>query len=89
MVLALRFQRAAREGKDGNGRGWNIMCNMAECKYEGEGISLLIEDLQACVEHLPSDLMATAALKSEGPSPSLPAVAAQCLAGTDFIRIGL
>lgn len=89
MVLALRFQRAAREGKDGNGRGWDIMCNMAECKYEKEGIDLLKGDLQTCIENLPKDLVGIAILDNEGSSTSMPAMAAQCLAGTDFIRIGL
>ena len=89
MVLALRFQRAAREGKDGSGRGWDIMCNMAECKYENEGISLLGGDLQACIENLPKGLVEIVVLEGDGSPLSLPAMAAQCLAGTDFIRIGL
>ena len=87
MVLALRFQRAAREGKDGDGKGWEIMSEMAKCKYENEGISSLTGDLLECTKKLPMDLVALAS--NEEVSSSLPTAAARCLAGTDFIRIGL
>ncbi len=87
MVLALRFQMAARQGKDGNGIGWNIMNEMADCKYESEdGIRLLCADLNELITKLPSKLTDTVPINDVN---SIGPVVAKTLVGTDFLRDGL
>ena len=86
MVIALRMQLSSRQGKDGCGVGWNIMCDLAECRYEGAGLALLKEDLQALAEKLPDHLITSV----EAPeSDTLGYIAACALAGTDFVADGL
>ena len=89
MVLALRFQFASRQGKDGCGTGWNIMCEMAECKYEGSSVHLLREDLQVIADKLPAELTSSVELPAGVDTSTLGYVAACALAGTDFVRDGL
>ena len=87
MVLALRFQMAARQGKDGNGIGWNIMNQMADCKYESEnGITLLCTDLNELINKLPSELTNTIKIDD---TINIGPVVAKSLVGTDFIKDGL
>ena len=89
MVLALRFQFASRQGKDGCGTGWNIMCDMAECKYEGSSVDLLKEDLQVVAEKLPAELTSSVELPPGVDTCTLGYVAACALAGTNFVQDGL
>ena len=88
MVLALRFQRASREGKDGCGAGWNIMCDMADCKYEGgeDNLVKLKDDLCVLIDKLPGEL--TSLVRVDG-DVSLGSVVGSALCGTDFLDSGL
>ena len=93
LCLALRFQRASREGKDGCGKGWEIMQNMADCQYETEeGIENLRYELETLAAKLPNELTSIAKeltdVKAVDDS-SVEAAAIIALCGTDFINIGL
>lgn len=87
LTLALRFQRASREGIAGSKEGYNIMNKMAACKYEtAVGEIELIDDLESLVKLLPEDLT------DLGPSVAdrrLSYVAAKVLSGMSFCKIGL
>ncbi|CAJ1418681.1 unnamed protein product [Effrenium voratum] len=53
LALGLRIQHAARANADGNGRGWQLMQDMAAVKYEGpDGPQLLKEDLDQLADAL-------------------------------------
>lgn len=87
MVIALRMQLASRQGKDGCGAGWNLMCDMADCKYEDSGgIEALKGDLEILRDKLPDHLVTSV---SAPESDSLGYVAACALAGSDFVVDGL
>lgn len=87
MVIALRMQLGSRQGKDGCGTGWNLMCDMADCRYEGaSGLELLKGDLQTLADKLPESL--TNSVEAQE-SDTLGYVAAAALAGTDFVADGL
>ena len=87
LVIALRMQVASRQGKDGCGIGWNLMCDMADCKYEDDaGTEILKEDLEILRDKLPRHLVMTV---SAPDSESLGYIAACALAGTDFVEDGL
>eukprot|EP00439_Symbiodinium_sp_Y106_P071690 s50_g12.t4 len=46
LALGLRIQHAARQGLDGDGAGWQLMTDMAACKYEGaDGEAVLKEEI--------------------------------------------
>jgi hypothetical protein len=85
MTLALRFQLASRQGKDGCGAGLIIMENMADCMYEDENVDLLISHLLELADKLPNDLQDLVGCHDD----SLGCAAARVLAGTDFIELGL
>eukprot|EP00971_Amphidinium_carterae_P080454 1592083-Amphidinium_carterae.1 len=46
LALCLRVQHAARQGIDGDGAGWQLMCLMAECAYEDD-LDRLEADIQS------------------------------------------
>merc|ERR1712061_750448 len=67
LALGLRVQHAAREGRDGGGAGWQLMENMAACKYEGiDGFALLHQDLEALAAALPSTTVPTMSSATAG-----------------------
>lgn len=84
MTLALRFQLASRQGKDGCGTGWIIMENMADTMYEDGNVDLLTTHLLELADKLPKDLQDVGC-----DDDSLGCAAAKVLAGTDFIELGL
>jgi hypothetical protein len=89
LALALRFQRASREGIDGAEEGYQIMNRMAKKEYEGEkGELKLRRDLDELLLSLPADMVSTA-----GPVPVkgevLEYVAAKVLSGMNFVTRGL
>lgn len=91
LVLALRFQRAAREGKDGCGKGWEIMNKLADCVYEvKEGSVELQEDLYSLIDKLPielSNLVDDMDACKKAKEFERTVVTALC--ATDFLEIGL
>eukprot|EP00930_Biecheleria_cincta_P043333 TRINITY_DN29773_c0_g1_i1.p1 TRINITY_DN29773_c0_g1~~TRINITY_DN29773_c0_g1_i1.p1 ORF type:complete len:188 (-),score=31.67 TRINITY_DN29773_c0_g1_i1:197-760(-) len=84
LALGLRIQHAARQGMDGNGAGWQLMQDMAACKYEGQdGVSKLQADLENLASKLPA---AEAETRTEGDALGLSA--ARALTGMGFIEGG-
>lgn len=89
LAMALRFQRASREGIAGGDDGYKIMDKMARRKYENkDGETALMNDLRDLVEVLPVDLVLEA-----GPLPAggvtVKYVAAQVLCGMKFCTVGI
>lgn len=91
MTLALRFQRASREGKDGCGKGWEIMCKMADCVFESkEGLAELEDDLQTLISKLPEELTnLNNIIEDFDGDDTFNSIVASALCGTDFIEGGL
>ena len=88
LALALRFQRASREGISGGQEGYKIMEKMARRKYETvEGAENLLRDLKDLCVLLPVDLMAEAG--SPGGGGLLQYEAAKVLCGMKFCTLGL
>lgn len=90
LALALRFQRASREGKGGSDEGYIIMTKMANRKYEGgkSGESRLLFDLEELLLVLPSDLVSEAG-SVVGGGGHLNYTAAKVLCGMNFKTAGL
>ena len=88
LALALRFQRASREGISGSEEGYKIMEKMARRKYESvEGADILLRDLQDLCCLLPVDLVAEAGSPNGG--GLLQYEAAKVLCGMKFCTLGL
>ena len=87
LALALRFQRASREGIAGSAEAYKIMNKMAACKYEtAAGKIGLIDDLESLITLLPKDML------DVGPSTAdrqLSYTAAKVLSGMNFCKVGL
>eukprot|EP00931_Biecheleriopsis_adriatica_P000645 TRINITY_DN100735_c0_g1_i1.p1 TRINITY_DN100735_c0_g1~~TRINITY_DN100735_c0_g1_i1.p1 ORF type:complete len:185 (-),score=34.79 TRINITY_DN100735_c0_g1_i1:27-581(-) len=84
LALGLRIQHAARQGMDGDGAGWQLMSDMAACKYEGDsGLTLLQQDLEKLASRLPATEM-----DAEKECDALGLSAARALIGMGFVEGG-
>eukprot|EP00419_Tripos_fusus_P076744 CAMPEP_0172889130 /NCGR_PEP_ID=MMETSP1075-20121228/138067_1 /TAXON_ID=2916 /ORGANISM="Ceratium fusus, Strain PA161109" /LENGTH=172 /DNA_ID=CAMNT_0013743119 /DNA_START=45 /DNA_END=563 /DNA_ORIENTATION=+ len=86
LALGLCIQHAAREGIDGNGMGWQLMMDMAACKFEGKsGVEALRQDLSRLCANLSARQTSEAATSDQ----TLELAAANALTGMGFIERGL
>mmetsp|Transcript_44683 Transcript_44683/g.83433 ORF Transcript_44683/g.83433 Transcript_44683/m.83433 type:complete len:178 (-) Transcript_44683:8-541(-) len=83
LALGLRIQHAARQGMDGDGAGWQLMQEMAACKYEGAGGNdKLKQDLDNLSSRLPD-------VSIDAAGDALGASGARALLGMGFAEGGL
>mmetsp|Transcript_28986 Transcript_28986/g.69162 ORF Transcript_28986/g.69162 Transcript_28986/m.69162 type:complete len:226 (+) Transcript_28986:3-680(+) len=91
LCLALKWQRAAREGRDGGRGGFgDVMEMMRKCKYEGSDANddRLVQDMSSRLAMLPG-AESSVASGLPGREGQRRTVAARVLDRMDFVRIGL